>query len=223
MINWKIYIIYFVSDNFNKNIDNVNSGVDNNYINANHLKYSGPVFRHFLSKFFTSTLIHTFIPEAMLGGDISPSLKNGKLCKSDSENFRPIMKSSMLLKIYEHCLRPTLVKFLHINPLQFGFTAGSGPTTAISFFKEIILKYKKLETNVFCASLDLSKAFDRLNIKILIDKLGRKKLPLPISYSVQLHRETIAPGNNTKKYVVLKFHQCLFLARNSMKIITVEQ
>ena len=116
----------------------------------------------------------------MLRGHIKPALKDGSICKTKSENYRPVMNSSMFLKLFEYSLVPVLKQNLVINPLQFGFTTGSNCDMAITFLKETILSYKKDKSNVHCASIDLSKAFDKVNIKILIDKLSNTSLPTPI-------------------------------------------
>ena len=51
----------------------------------------------------------------------------------------------------------------------------------LRFFLISILPHKKNQSNVHCASIDISKAFDELNITIPIDKLPNTNLPTLIN------------------------------------------
>ena len=73
------------------------------------------------------------------------------------------MNSSMFLKMLEYCLLPTRSQKFKITPLQSGFREGSNCDSAIAMVKETILRYIKTSTNVHCAAIDLSKAYDKIN------------------------------------------------------------
>ena len=81
------------------------------------------------------------------------------------------MNSFVLLKLFEYCLSPNISGNLHLNDLQMGFRNHSGCINTVMILKEIIGNYDREGSNVHCAMLDLSKAFDRLNPNILIQKL----------------------------------------------------
>ena len=162
--------LFFQINNINEAISNLKQGIGFDRIHANHLKFAGPVFKSFLGKLYSSCLRHSYLPHDIIKGVIKPVLK-GTACKSKSENFRPVMNSSVLLKTLEYCLMPTLKSYLQIDPLQFGFQHGSSCDHAITVVKETILNYKKGSTNVHAAAIDLTKAYDRVNHDILISKL----------------------------------------------------
>jgi len=156
----------------------VDTGFD--FIHSSHLKFSGNIFRSFLRRVFSTMINHSYLPDEMLRGHIKPVIKDKKICQSLSSNYRPVMNSSMLMKVFEYSLQPVLVRKLNINPLQFGFTPGSDCHSAILFAKETILSYTGANSNVHGAAVDLSKAFDRVNFDILFDKLCKTGLPCSI-------------------------------------------
>ena len=45
---------------------------------------------------------------------------------------------------------------------------------------ETILRYKKVTADVHCATVDLSKAYDKINYKIMINKLRKANVPEPV-------------------------------------------
>ena len=161
-------------------IDKLNMGMGWDKIHSNHLKFSGPVFKNLLSKLFNKFLSHHFVPEQMIGGQIKPVLKGKSSSKVQSSNFRPVMNSSNFLKIFEYCLQPFLLRHLRLNNLQFGFRPGTSCTSAVLVLRETVHSYTKERSNVHCAMVDLSKAFDKVNHKILIDKFRKTTLPVQI-------------------------------------------
>ena len=119
---------------------------------------------------------HSFVPKNMLKGTIVPTMKSNRVCQTDSANYRPVMNSSMFLKVFEYCILPNLQKSLPLNDTQFGFKTGSSCCHAITLLKEVILKYNGDRTPIHCTSIDLSKAFDRVNFDILVKKLRETAL-----------------------------------------------
>ena len=65
-------------------------------------------------------------------------------------------------------------------PLQFGFKKGSNCDSAIAMVKETILRYKKASTIVHWAAIDLSKAYDKINYNIIINKFCKANVPEPV-------------------------------------------
>ena len=54
---------------------------------------------------------------------------------------------------------------------QFGFRKSTFTKMAVAMLKEIIFKYNENNSSVYMVFLDLSKAFDKVNINILMSKL----------------------------------------------------
>ena len=167
-------------NNINKSIFDINGGLGWDKIHSNHLKFSSPIFRNLLCKIFNKFLTHKFVPRQMLAGQIKPVVKNKSFGKTDSSNYRPIMKSSNFLKIFEYCLLPSINTHIKLNNRQFGFRKNAGCSAALVLAKEIINKYTVGGSNVHCAMVDLSKAFDMINFSILIKKLHKTGLPKQI-------------------------------------------
>ena len=63
---------------------------------------------------------------------------------------------------------------------QFGFKAKHSTDMCILAFKEAILKYRDLSSNVYTCFLDASKAFDRVNHFKLFTTLSKRNVPMYI-------------------------------------------
>ena len=158
-------------------IDKINVGLGWDKIHANHLKFNGQIFRNLLCKIYNKFLSHEYLPQEFLAGRIKPVLKSNCTSKTDSSNFRPVMNSSNFLKVFEHCLLPFLLNHLNLSNLQFGFRSKTGCNSAIAILKETIFSYINDRSNVHCAMVDLSKAFDKINHDTLINKMRCTNLP----------------------------------------------
>ena len=74
----------------------------------------------------------------MIYREIRPRMKDNTICKTKIENFRPIMKSHMLLKVLEYVLLPILIKNLILCDQQLGYRIQSSCTYTVTIMKEII-------------------------------------------------------------------------------------
>ena len=50
----------------------------------------------------------------MLYGEIRPRMKDNTLCKTKLENYKPVIKSSLLLKVFEYMLLPLLTNYMKL-------------------------------------------------------------------------------------------------------------
>ena len=150
-------------------------GWDN--IHSNHLKFGGDTLHCFITKLFNSFLQHGFLPKQILKGEFRPIVKNKLGNKYCSNNYRPIMNSSNLLKVFEYCLLHKFENHIQLNNKQFGFRKNTSTTMAISVIKETIHKYLKEDSNVHTCFLAFSKAFDKINHSVLISKMIKCKIP----------------------------------------------
>ena len=158
-------------------INSLNPGIGHDGIHVNHIKFGGQFLMSFLSKLFSSFIQHGHVPKSMLIGEIRPIIKNVMGDVHSSDNYRPVMSSSSFLKLFEYCLLFKLEKYIKLNSRQFGFRKFTSCEMPITILKETISNYNKSNSNVHCAFLDLTKAFDKINHNILITKMLDESIP----------------------------------------------
>ena len=124
----------------------------------------------------------------MLIGEIKPNVKDTKKSLNDSNNYRPIMISSNLLKVYEMIVLNVLESKVTLNKFQFGYEKGSSTYEPALLLKEVIKdRFKNKNGKVYALFADLSKAFERLNYRILLDILIEKNFPYDIINSLMYY------------------------------------
>ena len=114
----------------------------------------------------------------MLQGTITPTLKDRFGCLSDSGNYRPVMSSSVILKVLEYCILFEVKPFVDLNDRQHGFRETYSTATACFVLKETVFEYCNQNSIVYSCFLDFSKAFDYVNHAVLINKLSDLGIPL---------------------------------------------
>ena len=121
---------------------------------------------------FNKSFKNGYVPCQLKIAKVIPIFKKGST--TDPVNYRPISMLSVFDKLLEKLMYKRLIKFLTKNNIlygyQFGFRSGHSTTLAlVEVFDEI---YKKLDEDslVMGIFLDLQKAFDTVNHKILIEK-----------------------------------------------------
>ena len=70
-----------------------------------------------------------------------------------------------------------LESYLKLHNYQFGFRKYTSCLSAITVPKETIVTYQEHKSKLHCAMIDMSKAFDKINIGLLVKKLHNTDLP----------------------------------------------
>ncbi|KAK9882698.1 hypothetical protein WA026_022748 [Henosepilachna vigintioctopunctata] len=135
--------------------------------------------KNFIVEPIVSLINHAFttgiFPKELKVSKVCPIFKKGK--KKLMNNYRPISVVSVLSKIVEKVIKKRMIKFLTNNSLfdkfQYGFIQGSSALSATFDFVNFVSKAVDQRKIVIAVSIDLSKAFDTVNIDILLKKLHR--------------------------------------------------
>ena len=95
------------------------------------------------------------------------------------------MISSNFYKLVEYCLLPKLIEHITISPMQFGYREGTSTLLATTLLKETLHPFKNEDSQVCASFVDLNKAFERVDHKIMIDILISKDVPMYIANIIE--------------------------------------
>ena len=146
-------------------------------LTAEHIVHSHPSIVVHIKLLFTMILSHSFVPDAFGVGIVIPVVKNKHGDLSSVDNYRPITLSPVISKIFETFLLSKYSSYMSTDDLQFGFKKDLGCNHAIFALRQVINYFNERGSNVYLASLDAQKAFDRLNHFKLYSTLIRNGLP----------------------------------------------
>lgn len=153
-------------------LDNSNSsGCDNisNYL----IKQIAHSIVYILAYIFNLSLEQGIFPDCLKIATVIPIFKKGD--KNDPSNYRPISLLSVFSKLFEKCVKARLLLFLKdisfFSDQQYGFREGKSTELALNDFSDHVVKFLDLGENVATNFIDLTKAFDTIDHKILLYKL----------------------------------------------------
>ena len=96
--------------------------------------------------------------------------------KSEAANFRPVSLTNHITKIFERIIKNEVVYYLTANQLynetQHGFRKCRSTQTNLIEYYESILHQLEVNRTADSIYLDFSKAFDKCDHGIILDKLA---------------------------------------------------
>lgn len=147
-------------------------------LTAEHLQFAGGRLYYLLSLLFNSCIKHAFVPDSFGSSVIVPVPKEGSINLSSFDGYRPISLVTIFSKVFESCLLNQLCKITVMDELQFGFTAGKGCQKALMLLDTVNNHFLDGGSNMYTATLDMSKAFDGVNHYGLFIKMMEIDVPL---------------------------------------------
>ena len=142
-------------------------------ISNNLLKRIYPIIAEPFRKLINLSLSTGFVPSQLTLAKIIPIHKGGdaKLYT----NYRPIAMVSSLSKLLEKVVSTQLNDFLYatnaLSPFQFGFREKHSVSHPLLLFSEFAHKALVKNEYTIAVFVDVKKAFDTVNYKVLCDKL----------------------------------------------------
>ena len=161
---------------------------------------ANPLFR-----IWRKSLDTGYIPHVYLQQTIIPIHK--KDSKAKAENYRPVSLTSHLIKIFERIMRTRIVDFIEKNnliaPEQYGFRSGRSCMSQLLSHYEKLIQILEESSNADVLYLDMSKAFDRVDHKILLQKLNA------LGITGKIHEWLTAFLTNREQTVMVDGHKSI--------------
>jgi len=109
---------------------------------------------------------------------IIPIIRDRLRDTSDVRNYRGIILSPVISKLFEYCVMEKYYKYFPNSDLQFDFKEKIGCSHAIFALRQCAKYFISRGSSMFMASLDAKKAFDRLNRVKLLHRMYDVGIPV---------------------------------------------
>ena len=164
----------------------------------------------FLVKLFQHGIDKSDVPGNMLLAFIAPIFKGGD--RSLPKNYRPVALTSYLFKTMESVIRTVLVDYIETQGLldqgQHGCRPGRSTLSQLIIQQDWILDQLLEGNNVDMILLDFQKAFDKVDIGLLLKKIKLLGISGPLGTwlgKFMLGRtQAVRVGSTISKWVVMK-------------------
>ena len=184
------------------------SGFDG--LTAEHFFHAHPVVISFIAKFVNVLLSFSYVPNDFgIGVTVPIPKSNISKCSWSVKDFRGITISPVVSKIFENCIMLRFGHLLGSSSFQFGFKKGYGCRDVLYTLKNVVNHYIENGSTVNLCTLDITKAFDRVNIYGLLSKLIDRKVPKCIISIIKKWYENgyiFVKWNNATSFIVKLSH-----------------
>ena len=183
--------------------------MDLNYI---FIKSVAVSIARYLSKLINTCFQEGIFPDSLKITSVIPLHKEGE--KNEPNNFRPISLLPTLGKIFEKIILNRVSNYFKdfeiLNSKQFGFREKRGIVDAVSSLVELIRSSKHSYTeHTYCTFLELRKAFDTIDRKILLQKCKMYGLRVPVytilEYYLKNRKQFVQSGQRKSQMTEVKY------------------
>ena len=151
--------------------DPVSKIVSDYLINAPDILY-----KH-LSNIMQSYVIHGHLSSTLGICTLLPIIKDKLSSSEDSNNYRSIAISSVILKLFDWIIILLYKTNLHLDHLQFSYQQNCSTSMCTWMVIETIDYFLRNGSEVFICLMDMTKAFDKVKHTILFQKLSERCIP----------------------------------------------
>ena len=148
-------------------------------LNIMHLKDIDPLGLAFLTSMLKTALNTNIIPHIWKLANIVPIPKPNKYLDNGT-SYRPISLLSVIAKTLEKSLHPYITANIPDTPREHGYKTQHSTVTAIHTLNNTVAKgFRQIASPArrINVALDMSKAFDTINIHTLVRKLLQTNIP----------------------------------------------
>lgn len=158
-------------------------------IEPQFIRHAPPALHTALTLVYNTSLHLSVVPVAWKLAHVVPLFKGGKLDPTLPSSYRPISLTSILARLLEHALLPTLFSSIssYLDPCQHGFRPQHGTQDNLFALTQHIYAAFRAQARARgkssthhalpIAFLDLVKAFDRVDHRILLFRLYQAGVP----------------------------------------------
>ena len=137
------------------------------------IKEFSDILSPIISHIFNISISKGVFPDKLKIARVVPIFKKSN--KKDVSNYRPISTISVFSKLFKYLmcsrLKTYLDKYSILNNFQFGFRSKSCTSDAVSEFLDYTYCAIDRKESIMCVFLDFSKAFDTVDVEIVLSKL----------------------------------------------------
>ena len=131
-----------------------------------------------LKYLFNAILHHGVVPNEFWLSLVMSSVKNKSKSAADILNYRPFSIMPVVTKIFEKFFVSRLDPFFQFHDNQYGFVLNGGCDKALFAFHGVVSNFREGSSNLFVCTLDLVKAFKRINHFALFHLMKKKDILL---------------------------------------------
>jgi len=134
-------------------------------LSAEYVIHCHPILSRILAKLFNLMLRCSYLPvDFGLSYNVPlPKVSDYRTKSLSYSDFCGIAISSIISKVFEHCILDRYDCYFSSNDNLFGFKKGIGCSQAVYTVRNIITRFVDGGSTVNLCALDLSKTFDKVN------------------------------------------------------------